>query len=110
MVQFEDAISAISNCLIMRDHDYGEPRSMLVGKQVEDVISRLFVEVARGLVGKQYRGPVHKGAGNRDSLAFTAGELTGSVVQAVAETKGLEPIPSVSLQVTSGIMGSHESR
>ena len=59
-------------------------------EQLHDALARLRVEVPRGLVGQQDQGPVDEGAGDRDPLLLTAGELVGQVVPLVGQADQVE--------------------
>ena len=82
---------ALGGVRVVRHHDDGllelpvEPL-----EQVEDLVGRLAVEVAGGLVGEQQRRVGDDRARDRDALLLAARELARVVVEAVAEPDDLE--------------------
>ena len=70
----------------MRDqHQRQTARGHDVEQQAHDLLRRAFVEVARRLVGEQYRGAVDQGASQGDALAFAARKAGGQMVGAGGE-------------------------
>ena len=59
-------------------------------EQVEDLVARLAVEVARGFVAEQQRGIGDDGARDADALLLAAGELPRVVPRAVGEADHAE--------------------
>lgn len=58
----------------MRGHQHGGA-GVDAGEQLHDVDRGPRVEVAGRLIGEQHLRPVHQGAGDRDALLLTAGQL-----------------------------------
>ena len=54
-------------------------------EELEDLVARLAVEVAGGLVGQQQRRPLDQGPGDGHPLALAAGHLVGAVAHAVGQ-------------------------
>ena len=61
-------------------------------QQLDHAVARLFVEVARRLVGEEEAGPVDQGAGDGGPLAFAARQLGREVVAAFGETDALQQL------------------
>jgi len=81
----QDPRRAVRDALVVRDGHEREALGLQLLEQGEDVGARARVEVARRLVGEDHRRPRDEGAGDRDALALTAGELRRVVVRAVGE-------------------------
>src|SRR6266511_4993318 len=77
---------------VMGDHHDGDPVSIEVLEQLDDLLARAAVEVAGGLVREHDRGPTDDGAGDRDALPLPAGEFGGGMVDPVAESHALERV------------------
>src|SRR5439155_14582643 len=78
---------------VMRDHHGRLPARLdRVAEQLEDLAARLRVEVARRLVGEDDGGLRNQGAGDRDALLLTAGQLRGAVLTPVLQTDVLEEL------------------
>ena len=87
------AISAGGDVGVVRHHHERGAASLLTdSKQVEHVLAVDRVEVAGGLVGKDDGRLEDEGAGERDTLLFSAGELDGVVMQAVGESDAGEKL------------------
>ena len=71
----QNAIEDIERAVIMGDDDH--PRVVFVGdagEEFHDLAAPFAVERGSGLVGKDQAGFVGKGAGDGDTLLFSAGE------------------------------------
>jgi hypothetical protein len=80
------------------DHDHRLPELIDgLAQQVEHVGARPRVEVPGGLVGEDDRRLGDQGAGNRDPLLLTAGELGGAVGAPVLEADGADQLVYPSL-------------
>ena len=78
---------------VVRDHD--DRAAPLLGRlleQVCDVIGRLAVEVAGGLVGEHERGIGHESARDRHALLLSSGELVRAAGELVAEADLAQPV------------------
>src|SRR5437867_889605 len=91
LVEVDDPLGALGGVRIVGHHDDGllelpvEPV-----EQLEDLLGRLAVEVAGGLVGEQHRGVAHDRARDRHALLLAARELARVVVHAIGEPDQLE--------------------
>src|SRR3954470_20062237 len=93
VAQDDDAIGDRSRMRVVRDHDHGLPEVVdRVAQQVEHLVGGLRVEVAGRLVGEHDGRPVDQRAGHRHALLLAAGELGGSMGQAVAEADGVDQL------------------
>jgi len=72
--------------VIMRDHE-DEPviGSSEIGEQLDDLSARLGIEHSRRLVGEDDRGATRQGSSQSDALLFTAAQIAGQKVQAIAQ-------------------------
>jgi hypothetical protein len=58
----------VDDVVVMRCHHHRRPGAIDPLQQIHDVLTRVRVEVAGGLVGQQDQRPVDKRAGDRDPL------------------------------------------
>src|SRR4051794_11362053 len=70
---------------VVGDHDDGGAVGVELLQHGHDGGARAAVEVAGRLVGQHDRRPAHEGPGDGDALALPAGDLSGTVMGAVAE-------------------------
>jgi hypothetical protein len=70
----------------MSYHDHGQPLSIQVGQQAGDLTAIVKVEIAGGLVRKDYFGFLDKCAGDSDSLLLSTGHIGGTVMKTVTES------------------------
>lgn len=63
-----------------------------LGEESHDLPPAGIVECCGGFVGEHDRWVAHECSGDGDALAFAAGELSGSVVEPVAEPDGVEQV------------------
>ncbi len=61
-------------------------------ENADDAVGRCAVEAGRGLVHHQYAGAQNQGAGNGDTLAFTTGELRGTVAHTASEAHQVQEV------------------
>ena len=54
-------------------------------QQLEDALSRFFIQVASWLIGQHQHWVMHQGAGNRHPLLLPTGELVGEGVAPVSQ-------------------------
>ena len=76
---------------IVRDHD-DQPVVRDLLQKVHDLLRRLGVESARGLVGEDDLGIVDDGAGDGDALHLSAGHLVGFLFELGAQPHALERV------------------
>src|SRR5690606_18299847 len=60
---------------VVRGDQGGDAHAVEVAEDLHDPARAFFVQVGGGLVGDQDGGAVHDGAGDRQTLLFTAGHL-----------------------------------
>ena len=70
--------------LVGDDHD-GLAVAMEVAEEFEDLVARLAVEVAGGLIGQQQRRLLDQGPSDRHPLPLAAGHLVGAVPHPVGQ-------------------------
>jgi hypothetical protein len=76
---------------LVRDHHDGDAALLVeLGEQEHDLALLRGVEVAGGLVGEDERRLGDDGAGDRDALLLSAGELARGVVLAAGEADGVQ--------------------
>jgi len=90
----EAAANARGDVVVVRDHDDGLALVNELLEQGEDGVGRLGVEVARGLVGREYRRVVGERAGDGDTLLLAARERCGKLVRLVGHLDLLEQVQS----------------
>ena len=78
-------------------------------EQLDDRGARGGVEVARRLVGQQQRRVADDGAGDRDPLAFAAGELVRAVAVPVCEADAVERAPCPPAALRAGDAGVEQA-
>lgn len=72
--------------VVVRDDDDRDPLVAIdVLKQLQDLLARGVIQGPRGLVAQEQLGLLRDGAGDRDPLLLAAGELTGEVVEPLAQ-------------------------
>ena len=102
-VEMQRALGARGRVRVVRHHD---DRLAVIAverlQQVEDLVARLAVEVAGGLVAQQQRRIGHDGARDADALFLAARQLARVVVGAVRETddgeRHLNALPPIGLR------------
>lgn len=89
----EDSIGPGELMLGVGDDDGGGVlRGGELGEERHDLSAPGVVEGGCGFVGEHDGGTAHEGPGDGDALAFATGELSGPVVEAVAEPHGVEQL------------------
>ena len=83
------------------DHDRLAVVVQLV-EDLEDLVTRLAVEIAGGLVGQDQRRPVHEGARDGRALALPPRELGGPVLPALHQAHPLQRLERASLAIRPG--------
>ena len=63
---------------------------MELAEDLQDLVGRLAVEGAGGLVGEQYPGPEHQGPGQGHPLLFPSGEFSRPVGQSLRQAHRLQ--------------------
>ena len=86
----DDVFAAVSDAVIMRHHDDGEPFQMEFVEQFKNVSPGLGIQIARGLVGEQERRTGHKSTGDGDSLLLATGQFARSMRQSITQTDPFE--------------------
>ena len=85
------AVGELGDFGVVGDQEDGLAAGFVEGQEdVEDGTAGLGVEVSGGLVGEEEGGIVDEGAGDGDALAFAAGELGGTVLEAMGKAEGFE--------------------
>ncbi len=74
----------------MGNHDHRLAGGNELQEELEDVLGRGRIEVARRLVGHQQRRVVGQSAGDGRALLLTAGDLAGQLVSLVGQPDGIE--------------------
>lgn len=82
----DDTGAALDHALVMGDEDEGLALAIEVVEEVEDFFAGFGVEVASGFVGEDDERAVGESAGDGNALLLAAGELVGSVIEAVVES------------------------
>ncbi len=85
-----DPAGRIGDGVLVGDQHDRATRGMQLVEQREQVLGGPRVEVAGRLVGEQQGGIRDQRAGNRDALLLAAGQLAGSVLDAVGEADPIE--------------------
>jgi hypothetical protein len=83
----QDPIGGRRSARVVRDHH--ERLTVVLhraAEQVEDLATRLRIEIPGRLVGENHAGPAHQRPCDRDPLLLTARELRGPMLAAVLET------------------------
>ena len=84
------AMSSGTQRLVMGNHNQRDATPIEFFEQTNNLFASVAVKIAGRLVS-QYQGWLHDGgAGNRHTLALTAGKLIGAMVGAVFQTKILQ--------------------
>lgn len=82
-----DAVQALCKNLAVRDDDHSQAVRFMEGaKEAVDLIGCAAVQVPRRFVGKQKPGRHDESARNGNTLLLSAGEFSGLMGEAVAET------------------------
>jgi hypothetical protein len=83
---FDEAIAAAGEGAVVGGHDEGNAFGADdVEEELKDGGAGFLVERAGGFVGEEDAGEVHEGAAEGGALAFAAGELLDSMMEAVRE-------------------------
>ncbi len=78
----DDPVGVVGDALIVRDEDDGQSVFLVeFPEDVEDFLTRIRVKITRRLVGDQDRAAIDQGAGDRDALLLTTGELGRLMVE-----------------------------
>ena len=94
----------------MRDHDQRQrPLGVEPRQEIENLVARAAVEVARRLVGQQQFGLIHQRAGDRGALHLAAGELPRAVLQPVAKADRVEQPAGPVAQLASAHPVAHHA-
>src|SRR6266540_6330666 len=83
---------SVGDLEVVGDHHDGDPISVQILEQPDDLLARAAVQVAGGLVREHDGGPTDDGAGDSDALPLSAGEFGGGMVDPVAESHALERV------------------
>src|SRR5712692_9908613 len=88
--QFDAAVRLARDLWVVRHHQDRVAGVVQFAENLDDDSFVSFVEIARGLVGKNDLRLVDQRAGNRHALLFAARELCGEMRQAVAKAHALQ--------------------
>ena len=80
----------LGDVFFVSDHDDGSTLRVETVQDVEDLLRRREVEVARRLVDEQHLRIADQGPGDRHALHLAAGQLAGIVIGPVGQTDGLK--------------------
>ena len=86
------ALHLVDDAGVVRGHDHGGAAGVDAGEQLHDAGARGGVEVSGRLVGEQDLRLVDDGAGDRDALLLTAGELVREGAAPSGEADHLEGV------------------
>ena len=95
----DDALGAGGDFIAVGDEDDGFAVGVEFVEEVEDFEAGLGIEVAGGFVGEDEERVVDEGAGDGDALLLAAGELLGTVIEAMAEADELREGDAVCVAV-----------
>src|SRR5262249_48866895 len=82
----DDALGPGGDVVFVRDHDDGLARIVELLQTLHDLVAGPRVEVASRLVGEDHLRIVDQGAGDGDALLLAAGQLHGTMFQAIPQT------------------------
>ncbi len=79
-----------SNICIMRDDDYRHPLFVEPGKDLQDFLAGMAVQISGWFICKQYRRIIYQRARYGNTLLLPAGQLRGFVKHAIRESHLLQ--------------------
>ena len=88
----DDARHALGQLFVVRHHQQRLALAHDLGEQVEHVVRRARVEVARRLVGDQQRRIVRQRAGNRGALLLAARDRAGQLVHLIGQPDDFQQV------------------
>ena len=88
--QFDAAVRLARDVRVVRDHQDGVPGFVKLAENLEHDFFVGFVEISRGLVGKNHFWLVDQRARDGYALLLAAGELRGEMRQTIAEADALQ--------------------
>ena len=94
IAEADDAAAAAGEVLFVRHKEDGVARGVYLVEEVHDLVTGAGVEGTGRLVGEDDGGRVDEGAGNGHALPLAAGQLVGSVVDAIGQAYGREGMGS----------------
>ena len=94
VLQLENPVGSTGQLLVVRHQNHAETLARPEAKQeVVQLLTRLCVQVARGLVGKKQWRLGCKSPRNRDALLFSTGKLSGAVGRPIVEADLRKQVP-----------------
>ncbi len=82
-------MGTLGDLLVVGDHDEGDPFGVYLPDELNDGVAVLGIEIARRLVGEDYRRRADQRPGHGDPLPFPTRHLGGDMVEPVTETDPL---------------------
>src|SRR5581483_4044187 len=94
------AAAATRDGHVVRDDDDGRIQSTVkIANESEDVFTGARVEIARRLVGEEYRRVDRQRPGDRDTLALAARQLVGQMIDAMSQLHEIEELTGARLDL-----------